>query len=441
MITNMGLGSKLGQLNNKTTQDLNSAKTPVANGGYNTKNVPALQQATPLSNADVQDVRQVSLEARNDYLQKDQKDMMSGRTVNRNGLQKPFVPTGAEYPDPEINAMVVEKMWRIVCLKELFSFYTQERLQALVNRACRHDYKILKNKYNIPTLDMTADWAVLGLYDIVLFVDDSGSMSTVEKVEGNLSRFAILREVIKTISFIGSLMDSDGICLRFFNSTVQGNGLSSAQQVDDLLKDVRPSGMTPMGEELLNKIFYGIVENPQQKLLSSGGLERPVLTITITDGVPNNENMVVSAITTCINECKKSKYGANAMAFSFAQIGTDSQATGYLGRLDTDPYIGQYIDCTSEFNIEKNECGAGFNESTWIVKLMIGAVDPAYDSADEGQQSQPTAQPYYQQSPTAQPYYQQSPTAQPYYQQTYQPPTGYPPVAYPVTNQPPPPYR
>jgi hypothetical protein len=50
------------------------------------------------------------------------------------------------------------------------------------------------------------------------------------------------------------------------------------------------------------------------------------------------------------------------------------------------------VDCTSEFSIEQSQCGQGFTEAVWVVKLMIGAVDPSYDLADEQQSTVPMAQ-------------------------------------------------
>lgn len=207
-------------------------------------------------------------------------------------------PNGPEYPNYEISALVVEKMWRIVCLKELQSFYTQQQLQTLVDRACKHDYRTLMNTWELPTIDMTVDLAVLGLYDIVLFLDDSGSMETFEPKE-NMSRFSILSEVVKTIGFWASLMDSDGVVVRFFNSNVEGNGVSSLAEIQSLFQTVKPSNSTPMGEELDNKIFSKVV-NPY---LSTGTLNRPVIVVTITDGIPNNEQRVIDTIKKCKDAC------------------------------------------------------------------------------------------------------------------------------------------
>lgn len=371
----MGLGKKLGQMNATANTQVIGAHVPIADGGFNAQNIQNLQQS-PVTQQDVIQMHQHAQEARTDYVQLQQ---------NQFNLQKPSVPIGVDYPNQDVSALVVEKMWRIVCLKKLHGFYSQISLQNLVNRACRHDYKTLMVQWGLPTLDMAVDLAVLGLYDIVLFGDDSGSMGTEEPKEDNLTRWEILKQVIKTIGFWSSLMDADGIVVRFINSMVEGNGISNSAEINNIFRTVRLSGGTPLGEQLDAKIIRKIIV----PVIHSQEIQRPVLIITITDGIPSNANAVKQTILNCRNFCAQTKYGENAVAFSFAQIGTDRSATEYLGQLDTDAQVGHLIDCTSEFSIEKEECGAGFTEAVWIVKLMIGAVDPTYDSSDEQQTRHP----------------------------------------------------
>lgn len=367
----MGLGKKLASTNATTDAQLQHSKTHVSEGGYNASNIPVLPTAPAMTPGDLLEVSKLSSEARQDY---------RGKEVNSFGLVKPSVPTGSEYPNPDISALVVEKMWRIVCQKKLHAFYTQGQLQEYVNRACKHDYRILMRVWELPTIDMAVDIAVLGLYDIVLFVDDSGSMDYVEPSEG-MKRFDLMREVMKTVAFWATLMDPDGVVVRFFNSNAEGNGLSSIKDVDDLLKTVVPDGMTPLGEQLENKILNKIV----LPLMIKSELNRPVLTITLTDGEPSNKQAVIDTIVKCRDASMKSKYGEHAMSFGFAQIGEERAATKYLNYIDTHPVVGKLIDCTSSFNIEWEECGRNpaFTVGAYMVKLLIGSVDESYDSLDE----------------------------------------------------------
>lgn len=369
----MGLGKKLGQLNTISTSNLQSARTQVSDGGYNASNVGALNQ-TPLTRSEIEEVRESSREA-NMEVQKYSSNM---------SLRKPSVPIGPEYPHQDVSVLVVDKIWRIVCVKKLDTFYTQDKLQTLVDRACKHDYKILMNEWNVPTIDMMIDLAVLGLYDIVIYADDSGSMSTFEQNEDNMTRWDILKNVITTCGFWASLMDADGIVVRFINSNTEGNGIKTVNEVTKLFKSVRPNGGTPLGEKMRDRIIRPIIE----PFLVGQDLDRPVLILTLTDGSPSDPDLVRNVIKLCREKCSRSKYGENAVAFSFAQIGSDTNATKYLALLDADKEIGHIIDCTSEYSIEKEEIlkaypNGTFTEATWLIKTMIGAVDPAYDQSDE----------------------------------------------------------
>lgn len=44
------------------------------------------------------------------------------------------------------------------------------------------------------------------------------------------------------------------------------------------------------------------------------------------------------------------------------------------------------VDCTSNFEVEQDEMakqGVVLDPSTWLVKMMLGAIDPSYDAQDE----------------------------------------------------------
>ena len=53
-----------------------------------------------------------------------------------------------------------------------------------------------------------------------------------------------------------------------------------------------------------------------------------------------------------------------------------------MGRLDNDKDIGGMIDATSYFELEAEEYkqkGIVLTPELWLVKLMVGAIDPTYD--------------------------------------------------------------
>jgi hypothetical protein len=130
----MGFGKKLVSLNTTSSSQVQQSKVHVSTGGFNTHNIPTLTSPPPITHGEVQELNALSHDTQKSYY---------GKEVNRFGLVKPSVPTGSEYPNLEVSKLVVEKMWQNVCQKELHAFFTQDKLQELVNKACKHDYRAL----------------------------------------------------------------------------------------------------------------------------------------------------------------------------------------------------------------------------------------------------------------------------------------------------------
>ena len=63
-------------------------------------------------------------------------------------------------------------------------------------------------------------------------------------------------------------------------------------------------------------------------------------------------------------------------------MGKDTDAQAFLGRLDNDRDVGGMVDATSYFELEAEEYkqrGIVLTPELWLVKLMVGAIDPTYD--------------------------------------------------------------
>lgn len=79
-------------------------------------------------------------------------------------------------------------------------------------------------------------------------------------------------------------------------------------------------------------------------------LQKPVLVITITDGIPTDSlphNALQKVIQSTAEQLKKTNYGPGALSLQIAQAGGDQDAMNFLARLDSDPQVGHLIDCTS----------------------------------------------------------------------------------------------
>jgi len=114
------------------------------------------------------------------------------------------------------------------------------------------------------------------------------------------------------------------------------------------MRQVKFSGLTPMGRELKRKVIDGIV------LPAARGnqLRKPVLVICISDGQPAGDepgpNAVFDTVRYAVNEVSRATGSRGGIAFQFAQVGNDQKAREFLGKLDSDPSIGDMVDCTSK---------------------------------------------------------------------------------------------
>ena len=190
-------------------------------------------------------------------------------------------------------------------------------------------------------IEIAMDVIKLSLYDVILYIDDSGS---IEFEEGGVRKDQ-LRSIITTVATAASTFDQDGISVRFMNSLEVGDGIRTADDVGRLVSRVRFQGLTPLGTSLKNKVLDPLVVGPAR----SGRLQKPVLIITITDGQPAGEprDTVSDAIRHASDDVARTPYGRGTVAFQFSQVGNDTRAREFLSSLDEDPRIGGLIDCTS----------------------------------------------------------------------------------------------
>lgn len=227
--------------------------------------------------------------------------------------------------------------------KNLQSFYPPERLDRLVQSlAAEAPGKLnrLIHEWAVP-MEVATDVMKLSLFDVILYVDDSGSIEFEEKG----LRKDQLRQILGIVATAASTFDQDGISVRFMNSSEVGDGIRDAEDVNRLVSRVRFSGLTPLGTNLKTKVIDPMVVQPAR----ANRLEKPVLVITITDGQPAGEphGAVGDVIRYAVEETSRTRYGPGSVSFQFSQVGTDQRARDFLGSLDEDPHIGHLIDCTS----------------------------------------------------------------------------------------------
>ncbi|CAO1599561.1 hypothetical protein XANCAGTX0491_003283 [Xanthoria calcicola] len=245
------------------------------------------------------------------------------------------------------------------------------------------------------------DLAKLALYDIILYIDNSGSM-----MDKDSERVDELRRIMTEVVNISMLFDEDGISIRFMNDwnsnpAMDGvdmrrlDNIKDERMIHHIVDRIDYSGLTPLGTELKNKVIDPMVLGPAR----SGQLQKPVLLITITDGSPTeNGDVVQNVIQYASNELSRMpRYGPGAVAFQFAQVGNDQAARAWLAKLDSDPRVGHLVDCTSNFENEQEEFKKRsliLTRALWTLKMLLGSIDPTYDLKDEPGSGPPGGQSY-----------------------------------------------
>lgn len=243
--------------------------------------------------------------------------------------------------------------------KNLQNFYPPERLDRLVHGLANDapsKLNKLVHEWSVP-MEVATDVMKLSLFDVILYVDDSGS---IEFEERGLRKDQ-LKQILGIAATAASTFDQDGISVRFMNSVETGDGIRNAEDVERLVSRVRFAGLTPLGTSLRNKVVDPMIMGPAR----ANRLDKPVLVITITDGQPAGEphSTVGDVIRYAVDELSRTRYGRGAASFQFSQVGTDQRAREFLGTLDEDPQIGHLIDCTSSKSQRPAKCWNQTNSS------------------------------------------------------------------------------
>jgi len=251
---------------------------------------------------------------------------------------------------------------------ELTSFYppNDPRIAQIAEQAAG-----LLNNPNYPLKDpyLVAEIAKFCLYEVVLYCDDSLSMTQQNRIQLQIGFVRRLARLITPFR-------EGTITLRFINANAKGTAWDNMSNVDTItnaLQSVPYTGYTQIGGYLKSKIlepcFYA--------KLRSKTFKKPLMVIIITDGWPyaEAENHMRNVIHESINEIPKhlpAKAKPTAIKYQINQIGHEERSTKFIQGLHNDEGIKPNVYCTSEIlddkiaELKSNE--KGLNE--WIVNTL-----------------------------------------------------------------------
>lgn len=271
----------------------------------------------------------------------------------------------------------------VIMNKGLQHFYpvNSQKYNNLLMRLSHIDFPSIASKRRIP-LELAFDFVAMGVYDIVIFADDSGSMNFDEQWGPSTEKIDDLKLIFARIVELATLFDDDGISIRYFNNDKVFDNVKSEQDAEKTLEKVSFNGGTPVGKNILTKVFEPYVYAKAQ----SNQFTKPVLVYVITDGEPDNKPELKQNILQCKNWLQQTPYGKSAVSIMFAQVGKDAKAAHYLKvELDNDPDIGNDVDATGNFEMEYVKYaakGVELHPNLWLLQMMLGAIDSNYDEGN-----------------------------------------------------------
>jgi hypothetical protein len=237
----------------------------------------------------------------------------------------------------------------------------------LENRCKGNQINNLLEKYEIDQI-FSEKLSILEDFEIVLLLDDSGSMNTPLSNSQYATRWEELKSVVKIIFEISMIFDEDGIDIHFLNR----QGISNVKTIDSIqnILEITPAGRTPLTKKC-NMIL--------QQYANSA---KPVLLLIATDGLPTNNTGYDTA---GFEKCLKTK-NHDKFYISFLACSDQDSDVGYLNKLDKEvPNIDTLDDYNSELLEVLAVQGQQFRYTLGdhVVRLLLGPICPELDGLDE----------------------------------------------------------
>jgi hypothetical protein len=245
-------------------------------------------------------------------------------------------------------------------------------------------FRELSGRYEIRP-DYCSKLRQLEEFEIVLICDDSGSMTnsignpsggpTGDPYGKRHTRWDELKHYVSIVTDIAGVLDQTGLDIYFLNRPGM-TGITSSEQIQSAFL-VPPNGYTPIPRVL--KQIFGNWRNQEKKLL----------VILATDGQPTDDqgNDATREFYECLHARQRNIY------VSIIACTDDKRTMDYLNNID---HIVPSVDVNDDYYSEAQEIAIAqgnmyaFSFGDYVVKTLLGPIDPYFDTLDEGNQKRDT---------------------------------------------------
>jgi len=217
-------------------------------------------------------------------------------------------------------------------------------------------------------------------YEIVLVLDDSGSMNAPiqDHTGGGGGAFAVqqtrwkeLQTITSIVVNIAAIMDKNGLDVYFLNRP----GMSGVRSSHDLTHSFAqpPAGLTP-----LTPVIRRVLSDKRAVMV-----EQKLLLIVATDGAPTDANGRVDV--NSLRDVLARERNADRCFVTFMACTDDLTAVEYLN--DWDRQL-KHLDVVDDYQSERREImktkgkSYPFSFGDYLVKALLGPIDPEFDRSD-----------------------------------------------------------
>ena len=243
-------------------------------------------------------------------------------------------------------------------------------------------FQQIKAKYEI-SKEFGDKLQLLQGFKIVFIFDDSGSMNTIlqdsplnQPNSLKATRWDELRYFANISIEIASLFDPSGCDIYFLNKPpVKNIKLSNLAEFLNIFTLTKPNGYTPLTNVLTQ------VLNENANIVKN---ERKLLVIIVTDGEPTTD--LGSVDIKNFKNCLKNRSPIDRIFITIVACTDDDTSLAYLNRWDRQI---KHLDVVDDFRNEREEIRKArgsryrFSYGDYVVKSLVGSVDPTLDELDE----------------------------------------------------------